>query len=108
MIPRGFTETVTITRQSVDAYGDHAAGASHDQPGCVIWPTAAPEIVAGGMDITTLGLTVFMPADADILSTDTVTARGVVYQVSGEPGVCRSALTGTTSGIEVLLKAATG
>lgn len=107
-MPLPFAETVTVTRQIVDNYGDHTAGASHDESGCAVWATTSTETVAGGQDVVIFGLTVLFPPTADVLSTDTVTVRGVVYSVNDQPALFKSPLTGTQSGIEVLLKAATG
>ncbi len=103
-----FAETVTIVRQTVDAYGDHTAGASHYQAGCAVWPTTGKETIVGGMDVVVFGFTVLMPADADILPTDQVILRGITYDVDGEPALYMSPLTGTQSGIEVHLTTATG
>ena len=101
-------ETVSIVRQSENAYGDHTPGLDHDVTGCAIWPTTGTETVAGGMDVVVFGLTVLMPPGTDVLSTDTVLARGVTYMVNGEPTLYQSPLTGTQSGIEVQLKTETG
>lgn len=102
-----FGETVTVTRQSVNAYGDHTDGATHTISGCAVWPTATTETIQG-QDVVVYGLTVLMPPGSDVLATDTVTVRSTVYRVTGQPNLYQSPLTGTTSGIEVVLQAAAG
>lgn len=102
-----FGETVTVTRQTVNAYGDHSDGATHTVPDCAVWPSVTTEVIQG-QDTVVYGLTVLMPAGSDVLSTDTLTVRGVVYRVTGQPNLYTSPLTGTTSGVEVMLQAATG
>lgn len=103
-----FAETVTVTRQTQNQFGDHTAGTTHTIDGCAVWPTVSVETIVGGMDTTVFGLTVLMPPGSDILATDTVTVRGVVYLVNGQPSLYNSPLTGTQSGIEVHLQTMTG
>lgn len=107
-MPLPFGETIIVTRQTVNAYGDHIAGASHSVSGCAIWPTTGTETVVGGMDVVVFGLTALLPPGSDVLSSDTVTARGVVYRVNGEPSLFKSPLTGFESGIEIQLTQAKG
>jgi hypothetical protein len=106
--PFPFGETVTITRQTDNAYGDWSAGDTHTIEGCAVWPTTGTETVAGGMDIVVFGLTLLMPPGSDVLSTDTVIVRDTSYNVNGEPTFYKSPLTGTRGGLEVQLKAITG
>lgn len=103
-----FGETVTVTRVSENNRGDHTGGESFTIEGCAAWPTVSTETVTGGMDVVTLGLTLWMPPFSDVLSTDTITVRGTLYTVNGEPGIFKSPLSGTRAGIEVQLKAQTG
>lgn len=105
--PLAFPETVTVIRQTVDAYGDTTAGASHEIEDCAAWPTTSTETVAGGQDVVIFGLTLWLPPGSDILSTDKVTVRGTTYDVNDQPALYKNPHTGT-SGIEVLLTAATG
>lgn len=102
-----FGETVTVTRQTQTTYGDRTAGASHDITGCAVWPTTSTEAIYG-QDTVVWGLTVLMPPGSDVLATDTVTVRGVVYRVNGQPELFQSPLTGTQAGVRVLLQGATG
>lgn len=103
-----FGETVTVTRQTQDAFGDKTAGATHTIDNCAVWPIMGAETIQGGMDVLTFGLTILVPPGSDILSTDTVTVRGTVYRVNGEPQLHKSPLTGVESGIEVALQASAG
>ena len=100
-------ETVTVTRRTQNNVGDKTDGASHAVTGCAIWPTVSTETVQG-QDTVIWGLTVLMPPGTDVLSTDKVTVRGIDYLVNGEPALYQSPLTGTQSGIEVLLTTQTG
>lgn len=102
-----FGETVTVTRQVQAKHGDKTPGDAHDVSGCAVWPTTTTETV-GGQDTVIWGLTVLMPPGTDVLATDKVALRGVSYDVNGEPALYESPLTGTQSGIEVLLKTETG
>ena len=103
-----FSKTVTVIRESVDAYGDHTAGASHQVGGCVVYPTTSTETILGGMDELTFGLTLVMPPGSDILSTDTVNVDGTIYRVNGEPFEYDSPLTNTRAGVKVNLTASEG
>lgn len=107
-MPFPFAKTITVIRESVDAYGDHTAGTSHQVEGCVVYPTTSTETIAGGMDVLTFGLTVVLPPGSDILSTDTVNVDGTIYRVADEPFPYQSPLTNTQSGIEAHLTAAMG
>jgi len=103
-----FGETVTVIRQTENNRGDWTPGETFRVEGCAVWPTTSTETVEGGMDIVVLGLTLLMPPYSDVLSTDKITVRGILYTVNGEPGIHKSPLTGTRAGIEVQLKAQTG
>ncbi|HEV3309961.1 MAG TPA: hypothetical protein VG815_05550 [Chloroflexota bacterium] len=107
-MPLPFGETITVTRQTVNQFGDHVAGQAHDITGCAVWPTTSTETIVGGMDVVVFGLTALLPPGSDVLPTDTVTVRGVVYRVNGQPSLFKSPLTGFESGIEILLTQATG
>ena len=107
-MPFPFAETVTVIRQIENAHGDLTNGDSHDEDGCVVWPTTSVATITGQQDILTLGMTVLFSFDADVLATDKVTVRGVTYRVNGEPAPYKSALTNTEAGIEVQLMTATG
>ena len=103
-----YGETVTVNRQTENAYGDWSVALTFDVDGCAIWPTTGATTVAGGMDVVVFGLTVLLPPGTDVLATDVIQARGNQYNVIGEPNLFQSPLTGTQSGIEVQLKARTG
>lgn len=100
-------ETITVIRGTKNSFGDPIAGATHLIEDCAIYPVTTTEVVAGE-DVVVWGLTVLVPEDSDVLPTDRVTARGVTYEVSGQPMVHRSPITGRTSCVEIHLVAATG
>jgi hypothetical protein len=102
-----FGETVTVARRTRNSVGDYTDGVTHTVAGCAVWPTTSTETV-GNQDTVIWGLTVLMPPGSDILATDKVTVRSVDYLVNGQPALFASPLTGTQSGIEVLLQATTG
>jgi hypothetical protein len=102
-----FGEEVTVTRQIQGLHGDKTDGASHHVEGCAVWNGATTETI-NGVDIVVWSLMVLMPPGTDVLPTDTVTVRGTVYRVTGEPALFQSPLTGTMSGIQVILQSATG
>ena len=101
-----FGETVTLLRSEVtgrDGYGnDVRTDTELEVAGCPVWPRGSTEDTQG-RDTVITGLTVVMPPGVEVLATDRVRVRGVVYAVDGEPGVWVSPLTGTAAGTEVAL-----
>lgn len=75
--------------------------------GVAVWPRYSNEIQQG-RDTVITGLSMFLPPDADIEPTDHFLIRGTEYEVEGEPGFWRSALTGKERGVECALKRVTG
>lgn len=105
-------ETVTVLRpgpSTQDSYGNDVPGADTetDYAGCAVWPRVSSEDVQA-RDQVIDGLYVVFPTGADVLATDRVRARGLVYFVDGEPGLYRSPLTGTALGPQVALTHITG
>lgn len=89
------TETIVVHRPlAANRFGE-AGGweADREVTGCIIVPRSE-----SGVDETTfrqqttiVGVTVYAPPFTDVEPTDQVTARGVRWQVDGEPGDYRSA-----------------
>ncbi|MEU0847734.1 hypothetical protein ABZ387_07165 [Streptomyces flaveolus] len=59
-------------------------------PGCVVTPREQTPTVGGSeqqaRDTVIVGWTVYAPADTDVRTTDKARIRGVVCEVTGEPG----------------------
>lgn len=102
-----FGKTVTVTHMVDAGHGDRTPGDSFDVPDCPAWPAISTETV-GGQETVDWDLTVLVPPGTDVRSTDTVTVDGTVYEVSGQPMVWESPLTGWQPGIQVLLRTQTG
>lgn len=113
-------ETVQVLRRPVLAFptmGDTSETmTSVPVSGCLIYPNTVTETVsrkAGtetivGQDTVVSGLTCLMPFGTDVLPTDRVQVRGVIYDVNGQPSTWKSPSTGHRSVVEVQLKTATG
>ncbi|MEU7609548.1 hypothetical protein [Micromonospora sp. NPDC049204] len=67
-------------------------------------PRTSDEDTATGSEGVIVGLTGFGPPGSDVLPTDRMEVRGVVYEVVGEVGEWRSPLTGWRPGVEVALR----
>lgn len=63
-----------------------------------IAPRTSAESAERGREGVVIGLTVYAPRDAAVLSTDQLEVRGEVYDVDGDPGVWRSPFTGVLYG----------
>lgn len=111
MSPFAYAETLTVLRRGSVVYptmGDAPAVAtSTPVDGCALWPTLTAELVTG-QDTVNWDMEALFPPDTDIVATDQVIARGITYDVVGQPMDWRSQLTGKRPGIQVQLKAATG
>lgn len=70
-------------------------------------PGASVEVVQGRDTITTQP-TVYLPAGTVVDGTSAVTARGVRYDVDGQPREWRSPFTGRQPGVEIRLLSVTG
>lgn len=84
--------------------------------GCSIYPNTVTETVSRktgtetitGQDTVVAGLTVLMPPDTDVVSSDLVEVDGTLYDVNGVPSRWKSPATGRRSCVEVQLKTGTG
>lgn len=94
--PYPFGETVRIMRTGVspgrDARGQPLPGpdVSFDVPGCVVTPRQQTPAVGGreqqNRDTVIVGWTVYAPAGTVLRTTDKARIRGVVCDITGEPG----------------------
>jgi len=111
-------ETVVLVSRRVagrDAYGNDVYEDTHvEVSGCAVWPGFAIQGADTSMEATGLrqttvtGLTVFMPADVVVRSTDRVMLRGRTWEVDAEPAVWRSPFTGRVPGQQIVLKEVLG
>jgi hypothetical protein len=81
-------------------------GTSTDVDGCSVQPRTSTE-ATDGRDTVITGLIAYIPAGADIRSTDQIIFRGETYAVDGDPGYWDD-LTATPDHIELLLRRVTG
>jgi hypothetical protein len=101
-----YGETVVRIRSAGrDQFGDPTGPAVPDLsiPGCAVAPRQAGEQIGQGRIAVTSGLTLYVPPGPDILPSDRIEVRGVVYEVEGEPAEWRSPFTGWEPGREVQL-----
>lgn len=102
-------ETVTILRgqATIDRYGnttvDWTTPTRTDIDGVAVAPRTSGEEHAGRTAVI-VGLTLYLPAGADMRATDRVVARGSTYEVVGDPAVWVSPYTGAQPGIEVAVE----
>jgi hypothetical protein len=87
--------------------------ASTDIKGCVVTPRAETPQVGGteqqARDTVITGYTVYAPSGADFRTTDQVRIRGVVCEITGEPGDWgRSPFTGTRGPVQFAADRVTG
>jgi hypothetical protein len=120
--PYAFGETVRVVRTGAspgrDARGQPLPGPdeSFDVVGCVVTPRAQTPEVGGSMqqdrDTVIVGWTVYAPADHPqfpLRTTDQVLIRGVLCEVTGEPGDWgRSPFTGTRGVVQFAADRVTG
>ncbi|MEV6777010.1 hypothetical protein [Streptomyces syringium] len=107
-----FGETVTVLRPGPparDVYGNDVDGPAveHLVPGCTIAPGTGSETVEG-QDTVTVQLVIYAPVTADIRPTDRLRVRGLIYTVHGPIATFRSPFTGTTAGVQITARRATG
>ena len=105
-------ETVVIIRSgppTQDDYGNDVPGALVETAvaGCAVWPRTTSEDVQARQQVLE-GVSIVLPFGTDVLPTDRVRVRGVLYDVDGDPGEWQSALTGTKAGVQVDLTRVTG
>jgi len=98
------SETVTRLR-AAEAGTDRRGNAEPGEPtrldidGCAVAPRGQGENRTEGRQAVTSGWTVYAPTGADVLATDQVEVRGVVYEVDGEPADWRSPFSGRRPGL---------
>ncbi|MFD8199977.1 hypothetical protein [Streptomyces sp. NPDC059701] len=118
-MPYPFGETVRILRTGPspgrDPRGQPLPGpdVSFDVPGCVVTPREQTPAVGGSeqqaRDTVIVGWTVYAPAGSDIRTTDKARIRGVVCDVTGEPGDWgRSPFTGLAGPVQFAADRVTG
>lgn len=87
----GNTETVTVVRPTgKDSFGDPLPGTAteFDLPGCLFAPGASQETPPGEpANQVDTHATIYAPPAADVRASDQIRARGVLYEVVGEPAV---------------------
>lgn len=104
-----FPETVTIIRASLDPYGDPTGTVETDVPGCAVSPRGlGAQTRTFDQDTTVTYLTVLFPPGTNLLSSDQIRVRGVVYRVDGVPTRDLSPISGRDYGIEASLITTTG
>lgn len=117
--PYPFGETVRILRTGAspgrDGRGQPLPGPdeSFDVKGCVVTPRAQAPQVGGpdqqSRDTVIVGWTVYAPAGTALRTTDRARIRGVVCEITGEPGDWgRSPFTGTRGPVQFAADRVTG
>lgn len=111
--PFAYGTTVTVQRATpvVDRYGNSRPGTytdHHTIAGCGIAPRTSDDLTDRGRLGVVVGLTMFAPYDADLLSSDRVVVGGETYETVGDPGQWRSPLTGWQPGLEIALRRVEG
>lgn len=117
--PYPFGETVRIVRTGPspgrDPRGQPLPGPdeSFDIEGCVVTPRAETPQVGGeqqqARDTVIVGWTVYAPAGKSLRTTDRVMVRGVLCDITGEPGDWgRNPFTGTRGVIQFAADRVTG
>lgn len=71
----------------VDAHGDPVEGQGDLETieGCYVLPRSSDE-AQGRAGTIIVGLTLYAPADSDVLATDLIRWEGTTYRVEGRPG----------------------
>ncbi|MET9950156.1 hypothetical protein ABZ135_01225 [Streptomyces sp. NPDC006339] len=117
--PYPYGETIRILRTGAspgrDERGQPLPGpdASFDVEGCVVTPRVETPQVGGDQqqarDTVIVGWTVYVPAGTQLHTTDKVRIRGVVCEITGEPGDWgRSPFTGTRGPVQFAADRVTG
>ncbi|HEU4567436.1 MAG TPA: hypothetical protein VFR99_05325 [Marmoricola sp.] len=105
-LPAGETVVrIRLTPGGRDRFGD-PVGTTEDRltiPGCAVAPRQGGEQIGDGRYAVTSGIDLYAPAGADILPSDRVEVRGVVYEVTGEPADWASPYSGRRPGMLVQL-----
>lgn len=106
-----YPETVTVLGgggrdvQTGDPLPD---GSQTVVPGCVVWPQLDGNEQTFQRDTVPTGYSVLLPPGTAIAATDRVRLYGQVWDVTGEPAVWSSPLTGTQPGVQVVLRRTRG
>lgn len=84
-------ETVTRLRAPAAAgrFGATGTPLEQDIPDCTIIPRTSSEDTQDG-DTVIIGLTLVAPPLTDLVATDHVRVRGLVYEIEGDPGDYRT------------------
>jgi len=117
--PYPFGETVRILRTGTspgrDPRGQPLPGPdeSFDVDGCVVTPRAETSQVGGSQqqerDTVIVGWTVYAPSGTALRTTDKAVIRGIICEITGEPGDWgRSPFTGTRGPIQFAADRVTG
>jgi hypothetical protein len=117
--PYPFGETVRIMRTGLspsrDSRGQPLPGPdeSFDLKGCVVTPRAETPQVGGpeqqARDTVITGWTVYVSAGRPLMTTDRAVIRGIVCDITGEPGDWgRSPFTGTRGVLQFAADRVTG
>lgn len=108
LFPHG--RVVTLIRGgTVDQYGNPTEGTDRiDIPGCAVAPRTSTDTTDRGRSGVVVGLSVYLPAGADVQPGDGFEIDGVAWQIEGVPGEWTSPFTGWAAGIEVALSRGEG
>ncbi|WP_026220434.1 hypothetical protein [Wenjunlia vitaminophila] len=123
--PYPYGETVTVVRREPvlgpdgrpmrDDRGQPVLGSPQEIPmhGCVVTPRQELPQVGGAeqqaRDMVIVGWTVYAPPGSEVRTTDQVRIRGVVCEVTGEPGDWRqNVFTGTRGPVQFAADRVTG
>lgn len=101
---------VRKTNPGVDEYGDPRPGGEHvDQiPGAYVAPRMSEGVEGKGRDGVVVGLTLFAPADSDVVRTDLIEAQGRRWKIEGAVAVWEHPWTSWRPGVTAALSAAEG
>ncbi|POH63954.1 hypothetical protein C3B59_10445 [Cryobacterium zongtaii] len=108
MLPSFARQAVARVRYPMVDDGHGNLTPNLDQPdeqtveGCSVQPGASAEVLAG-RDAALIQFTVYAPAHADVLASDSVRYNGALFSIDGEPARWPSA-TGTLDHVVFLLK----
>ena len=104
-------EAVDVLRAAaaVDEYDDATSGA--DTETTIEGVAVAPRYSSEDNDrrsAVIVGVTCYFPPGSDVLPTDRLRVRGVIYRVDGEPGSWINPFTSADRGLEVAAQRVTG
>ena len=99
---------VTVDPYSQEVTADWSNPTSFDIAGCGFDPGGSGEALDLARNVVTTQPKVYAPAGSDIVASDRLVVRGVVYEVDGDVAVWRSPFTGWEPGVVVPLKRSEG